>query len=148
MKIVGQRILKLLDRQASFSQGPSDLDLWPQNQWGHKLVINNLNTKYEDCWPKHSKAIEQTSFFSQGPCDLDLWPSDLKKWKGSFNDHDQPACQIWWLRVKESKVIGQTRVFVVKAPVTFTFDPKINRGHLIIMTNLHAKYEDCGSKNS
>jgi hypothetical protein len=27
MKTVGQRILKLLGRQAFFSQGPSDLDL-------------------------------------------------------------------------------------------------------------------------
>jgi hypothetical protein len=27
------------------------------------------------------------------------------------------------------------------------FDLKINRGHRLIMTNLHAKYEDCGLKN-
>jgi hypothetical protein len=26
-------------------------------------------------------------------------------------------------------------------------DLKINRGHLLNMTNLHAKYEDCGSRN-
>jgi hypothetical protein len=27
-------------------------------------------------------------------------------------------------------------------------DFKINRGHLMVMINLHAKYEDCGSKVS
>ena len=33
------------------------------------------------------------------------------------------------------------QAFLVKAPVTLTFDLKINRGHLILMTNLLAKYE-------
>ena len=27
-------------------------------------------------------------------------------------------------------------------PLTLTFDPKINRGHLLVMTNLHVKYKD------
>jgi hypothetical protein len=43
------------------------------------------------------------------------------------------------------------QAFSVKAPVTLTFDPddfKINRGHLVVMINIYAKYEDCGSKVS
>ena len=28
------------------------------------------------------------------------------------------------------------------APLTLTFDPKINSGHLLVMSNLHVKYED------
>jgi hypothetical protein len=51
----------------------------------------------------------------------------------------------------DSEVIGQTNVFLVKAPVTLTFDPVTSKsmgGHLLIMTNLHAKYENFGSKES
>jgi hypothetical protein len=49
MKIVGQRNLKLLDRQAYSSQGTCDLDLWPGDlkiNMGHLLIMTNLNTKY------------------------------------------------------------------------------------------------------
>ena len=28
------------------------------------------------------------------------------------------------------------------APLTLTFDSKLNRGHLLVMNNLHVKYED------
>ena len=28
------------------------------------------------------------------------------------------------------------------APLTLTFDPKINRGHLLVIINQHVKYED------
>jgi hypothetical protein len=45
------------------------------------------------------------------------------------------------------KLLGG-QYFSIKAPVTLTFDLKIKRGHLLIMTNLHAKYEDCVSKES
>jgi hypothetical protein len=40
------------------------------------------------------------------------------------------------------------QALLVKDPVALTFDSKIYRGHLIVMINLHAKYEDCGSKVS
>jgi hypothetical protein len=33
-------------------------------------------------------------------------------------------------------------LFEIKAPVTLTFDFKINRDHLLTMTNLNTKYED------
>jgi hypothetical protein len=36
---------------------------------------------------------------------------------------------------------------LVYAPVTLTFDLKISRGHLLIMTNLNTKYEDLGQRN-
>jgi hypothetical protein len=54
------------------------------------------------------------------------------------------------------KTVGQRNLkllggqgFYSQGPVTLTFDSVIsknNRGHLLILTNLHAKYEDCGSK--
>jgi hypothetical protein len=49
------------------------------------------------------------------------------------------------------KLLGG-QAFLVKTHVTFTFDPVtsimiIDRVHLIIMTNLHAKYKDCWSKD-
>jgi hypothetical protein len=40
------------------------------------------------------------------------------------------------------------KLFLVKAPVTLTFDLKINRDHLLIITNLNTKYEDCVSDES
>jgi hypothetical protein len=53
------------------------------------------------------------------------------------------------------KIVGQRnlnllgdKLFLVKVPVTLTFDLKINTDHLLIMTNLNTKYEDCGSKES
>jgi hypothetical protein len=48
MKIVGQRILKLLGVQAFWSQGPCDLDLWPgalKIKSGHLLVVTNLHAE-------------------------------------------------------------------------------------------------------
>jgi hypothetical protein len=50
---------------------------------------------------------------------------------------------------KDFYVNGRTSFFsfLVKACVTLTFDLKINRGYLIIMTNLHAIYENSASKN-
>jgi hypothetical protein len=38
------------------------------------------------------------------------------------------------------------QAFLVKAPVTLTFDLTINRDHFLILNNIHATYEDCGSK--
>jgi hypothetical protein len=49
------------------------------------------------------------------------------------------------------KLLGK-QAFLVKACLTlldlWPSDLKINRGHLLIMTNLHTKYEDCGSNES
>jgi hypothetical protein len=50
MKTVGQRLLKLLGGQAFWSQGPCDLDLWPDDfkiNRGHLLILTNLHAKCE-----------------------------------------------------------------------------------------------------
>jgi hypothetical protein len=50
---------------------------------------------------------------------------------------------------RKLKLLGR-QAFLVKAPVTLTFEPVTSKsiGVLLIMTDLHAKYEDCGSKET
>jgi hypothetical protein len=62
----------------------------------------------------------------------------------SCTNHKQPQYQIWRLLIKA--FLSKWALFLVKAPETLTFDLIINRVHLMVMINLHAKYEDCGSK--
>jgi hypothetical protein len=48
------------------------------------------------------------------------------------------------------KTVGQRNLKLLGQQIFFSQDPfdlKINRDHLLIRTNLHAKYEDCGSWN-
>jgi hypothetical protein len=121
MKTVSQRILKLLGGLTFFIQGPSDLDLWPSDlkiSRGHLLVITKLNIKYEDCWLKHSQAIERTSFFNSRP----TWPQNQM---GSPNGHDQPSCQIWRLWVKGFLGYWADKLFEVKVSVTLTLNLKV-----------------------
>jgi hypothetical protein len=56
------------------------------------------------------------------------------------------------------KTVGQTNLKLLDTQAFYSQGPcdldlwpsklKINRGYLLIMTNLHAKYEDCGLKVS
>jgi hypothetical protein len=51
---------------------------------------------------------------------------------------------------KKFKLFGR-QAFCSQSPCDLDLWPsdlKINRGHFLVMTNLHAKYEDCGSKES
>ena len=41
-----------------------------------------------------------------------------------------------------NSIAKQEMLIDTYAPLTLNFD-KINRGHLLVMTNLHVKYEDC-----
>jgi hypothetical protein len=49
MKTVGQRNLKLLGRQAFWSQGPCDLDLWP-SELNRDHILTMTNTKIWRLW--------------------------------------------------------------------------------------------------
>jgi hypothetical protein len=49
------------------------------------------------------------------------------------------------------KTVGQRNLKLLGGQAFFSQGPcdlKMNFGHLLIMTNLYAKYEDCGSKES
>jgi hypothetical protein len=49
---------------------------------------------------------------------------------------------------KDLKLLGR-QAFLSEGPCDLDLSPgdlKINGGHLLIMTNLYTKYEDCGSK--
>jgi hypothetical protein len=98
---------------------------------------------------RNLKLLGGQAPFSQGPCVLPLtqWPQNQLR---SSTNHDIPPCKIWRLWVKEISSYWATSFFN-QGPCDFDLWPsdlKINRGHLLIMTNLHVKYEDCGSKES
>jgi hypothetical protein len=122
-----------------FSQGSSDLKI----NRGLLIVMTNLHVKYEDCWPKHYKVIERTSFQRKGPCDL--WPLNQQ---GSPWSNSMPNKKIVYQRIL--RLLGG-QAFRRQGPCDLYLwlsDLKINRGHLMVMTNFHAKYADCGSKDS
>jgi hypothetical protein len=76
----GQASLSIWADKLIEIKGPSDLEIWHSNlkiNRGHLIVITNLNSKYEDCWPKHSYA-----FWAKGHYDLDIWPIDFKIYRG------------------------------------------------------------------
>jgi hypothetical protein len=150
MKTMDQRILKLMGGQAFWSQDPCDLDLWLVDlkiNMGHLIIMTYLHAKYKD-WV--------IGFFS-------YWTDKLYKVKGpvtltfdlvtlnhqvSSTYHHKPPCKLWRMWVQEFLGYIGRQAFWRKCPCDLLpSDLKIHRGHFIIMANLHAKYEDCGSKD-
>jgi hypothetical protein len=119
-----------LSGKAFFNQGLCDPDLSSSDfkiNRGHLLIMTNLRAKYEDCGSKESLVIGKTSFFKSKP----LWPEPLTWWpqnkKRSFTNSDWPPCQIWRLWVKGILSYLADKLFIVKVPVTITFEPVISK---------------------
>ena len=147
-KVPGPSHSSVIERKPFFSSR----SLWPWPLTSKSIaVMTNLHTKYEVCGPKCSSVIERKPFFNS----RSSWP---------YPDFDLLTSKSIWIMflswqtwIPRLRFTGQSDLqllgrnhFLAQGQrdldLCYT-DLKINRDHLLVMTNLHARIDLLNSKS-
>ena len=115
-------------------QGHYILDLWLQNQNVSSTCHDQLHVKFEDFVINSFRDNQQKPFWYSR---WSLWTLTKLKLKGSPTSQDQSTCEKWGL-VINSFQDNQRKPFCIQCHCDLDLwlsDPKINRGHQLVMSN-------------
>lgn len=106
----------------------------------HLHILLNFQTMFNESGPKRLLVIDRKTFYNEGHCDVDLWLNDLK----TIHDHFLATTKIitMFSKTKHSQVIVRKPFNVLCRRSRLTLWPKIRKGHVLDMTNLHSKLID------